>query len=330
MAADAGQTVAPVIQDLLANGHQYQLLQAYQLLMMSGAVRIDMRPSLRIDSARSVIERIVQVETQHFCIELNILNLYGRNSVLPAYITEQLLQAEQQESPQARLFLDLINQRIYELQLEIMQRALLAEPVDVANQNGPRARYFEQLLAMSGLAEVEFADPKLQQNRLRYFKLFASPFRSAEGLAALVSDYLGQLPVQSEQCLNRSVRLPKSAQLGLGQRKNALGTGALLGHQLQERNGAFALVIGPMPFHQFDYLLKNHQQWQTLRQLIRLYLRQPLQCELVFQLQCHEQDNTQTASQGWGQLGRNAWLIQPSFTSGNHHAYQLQARIALD
>ncbi|OPX56895.1 Type VI secretion, VasB, ImpH, VC_A0111 [Oceanospirillum multiglobuliferum] len=341
MAANARQTVAPVIQDMLTNGHQYQLLQAYQLLMMAGAisddptalaqpVRIDMRPSLRMDSARSVIERIVQVADQHFCIELNILNLYGRNSVLPAYISEYLLQAEQQESPQARLFLDLINQRIYELQLEILQRSLLVIEASKDSESNPRMAYFEQLLAISGLGGIEFSDPQLQQNRLRYFKLFASPFRSAAGLAALVSDYLDQIPVQDEQCSIRNVHLPKSAQLELGQQKKALGTGTLLGHQLQERNGAFTLVIGPLSFNKFDQLLKNHQQWQTLRQLIRLYLRQPLQCELVFQLQCNEQDNTQTASQGWGQLGRNAWLIQPNFSPGNHHAYQLQARIALD
>ncbi len=329
MATDAGQTVPAVIQDLLENGHQYSLIQAYRLLNAFGGPKahIKMRPSLKMDSARSVIERVEQLDPLHFCIELNIFSLYGRNGILPAYITEMLLQDEQEEHGQSRQFLDLLNQRVYELLLDGRQRtSVISEDQDFQS-----SALFQRLNALAGLDgnKVTFNTPD-KPHRLRYFKLLSSPFRSAEGLATLVSDVMEKVPVEIRQCSNRTVRLPKEVQMALGQSRAAIGEGALLGHQLQESNGTFELQIGPMAYSRFDQLLQDVDQWDQLRQLVRLYLTQPLRCELIFLLNCADFSSCKTGLNNWGQLGRNAWLLQPDLMSVDGHSYQLEARIALD
>ena len=113
-----------ILEDLLSHGHRYSLLQAYRLLLqvVGPQVRIELEPALGLDSARSVIEKVEQVTAEHFRIELNIFNLYGRNGVLPSYMTDYLLQSEQQEKGQARAFLNLLNQRIYQMLIQAQQR----------------------------------------------------------------------------------------------------------------------------------------------------------------------------------------------------------------
>lgn len=329
MAADARQTIPAVIEDLLENGHQYSLLQAYRLLLAYGGDtgRIELKPSLKMDSARSVIEQVYQVAEQHFVIELNIFSLYGRNGVLPPYLTEMLLQAEQEEQSQARQLLDLVNHRIYELVLESQQRSVLITGQQVLTDHP----LLQRLKALSGLdmAENHWQTSDHAQP-LRYFKLLASPYRSARGLETLISDAMGHIPVMVNECINRQVRLPKKVQLALGQKKTGIGQGALLGHQLSDKEGLFQLHIGPIPYSRFDQLLQSQEKWQRLRQLIRLYLRQPLRCELIFLLDCTDISSSQTGFNNWGQLGRNAWLLQPDFSSAEDQTYQLKARIALD
>ncbi len=321
-----------ILDDLLTHGHRYSLLQAYRLLVQQfgSQVRIELEPALGLDSARSVIEKIEQISAAHFRIELNIFNLYGRNGALPAYITDYLMQSEQQEKGQARAFLNLLNQRIYQILIQAQQRSMLVfqEKDDLEN------RYYDRLRAMAGIAD---AGQEPEGGLLRYFRLLASPYRSAAGLEVLLSDFLGEVPVEARQCELRQVSLSRQAHLKLGQQSAGLGEGSLLGSRMPEAIGSFVLKIGPVAYDRFDQLLSNERQWHQFRDLIRLYLRQPLRCELEFLLDCTGMNQSlEGASQitsglnGWGRLGKNAWLLKPDFTAVDGSLYQLQARIALD
>lgn len=345
MARYAWQEAAAVIlDDLLNHGHRYSLLQAYRLLLQVGGTetRIELEPALGLDSARSVIERIEQLDECYFRIELNIFNLYGRNGVLPAYMTDYLLESEQQEKGQARAFLNLLNQRIYQMLIQAHERSMQVFRSGEAFNNG----FYDRLRALAGLSD---ADQEPEGGLLRYFRLLSSPYRSAAGLEALIQSFLDGVSVEAIQCELRQVSLPRSTHLKLGQQSAGLGEGSLLGSRLPETTGSFVLRIGPLAYNRFDRLLSDPQQWQQLRDLIRLYLRQPLRCELEFLLDCTglEQDssgasfssrlegpdtalNTSTGLNGWGRLGKNAWLLRPDFTTVDGSSYQLQARIALD
>ncbi len=321
-----------ILEDLLSHGHRYSLLQAYRLLLqvVGPQVRIELEPALGLDSARSVIEKVEQVTAEHFRIELNIFNLYGRNGVLPSYMTDYLLQSEQQEKGQARAFLNLLNQRIYQMLIQAQQRSMQVFQSREALNDG----YYERLRALAGLAD---ADQEPTGGLLRYFRLLSSPFRSAAGLEVLLEDFLGGVTVEARQCELRQVSLPRQTQLKLGQQSAGLGEGSLLGSRLPEATGSFVLRIGPFPYEHFDRLLSEPEQWQQLRDLIRLYLRQPLRCELEFLLDCTGMDQSNSGQSpgnnglnGWGRLGKNAWLLKPDFTAVDGSSYQLQARIALD
>jgi len=314
-----------ILDDLLAHGHRYSLLQAYRLLMhVAGTtVNIELEPALGLESARSVIERVEQLDENRFRIELNVFNLYGRNGVLPSYMTDYLLQSEQQEKGQARAFLNVLNQRIYQLLLDAQQRSIMAHQSPSDLNNG----FYDRLRALSGLNSGE-QEPTT--GLLRYFRLLASPYRSAAGLEVMLSDFLGQITVEAKQCMQRQVSLPRHSQLRLGEQITGLGDGILLGSQLPEASGSFILQIGPLDYEQFDQLLSNTNRWLQLRNLIRLYLHQPLRCELEFLLDCTGLDQQDSGLNGWGRLGKNAWLLKPDFTAVDGSPYQLKARIALD
>lgn len=346
MARYVGQEAAAVIlDDLLNHGHRYSLLQAYRLLLQVGGpeTRIELEPALGLDSARSVIERIEQLDDGYFRIELNIFNLYGRNGVLPAYMTDYLLASEQQEKGQARAFLNLLNRRIYQILIQAQQRSMQV----FQGQSELNQGFYDRLRALAGLMD---ADQEPDGGLLRYFRLLSSPYRSAAGLEVLLENFLEGVSVEAIQCEIRQVSLPRSTHLKLGQQSAGLGEGSLLGSRLPEATGSFVLRIGPMAYNRFDQLLSDSRQWQQLRELIRLYLRQPLRCELEFLLDCTgmEQKNSGSSSvdgligadhsntangsglNGWGRLGQNAWLLRPDFTAVDGSSYQLQARIALD
>src|SRR5690554_5590426 len=98
---------------------QYSLFQLIrQIKAEYPTSQIQLRPALH----RSILQGEVFQATQvgdDWCIDVNLPGLYGSSSPLPSYFTELLLEQAQQENTLPRQLLDLLNQRLYELKIEI-------------------------------------------------------------------------------------------------------------------------------------------------------------------------------------------------------------------
>jgi type VI secretion system protein ImpH len=148
---------------------------------------------------------------------------------------------------------------------------------DAGTANPPQDGLRDSLLALTG-----YADPRLLARLqpgadplLFYAGAFAARPRSADRLAAILSDWLGQ-PVEIEQFAgtwlelgrDQMTALPKG---GVGQ-FNQLGVDAAIGARAWDVQSRITLRIGPLAFSQFEALLPGGTLLGRLASLARAYL----------------------------------------------------------
>lgn len=200
----------------------------------------------------------------------------------------------------------MLNQRLYELQLETQVKAYPA----IQQIEQQQSRWVELAQKLLGLPTERLAILPRRDWLFRHFNLLTQPYPTATGLARLVSDWLQQLPVSVEQCVARTVAVDPDSRSQLGRQNHQLGSNTLLGDRIRDQNSKLRLHIGPLSHARFSDLIADRRTWRTLRSLISVYLRAPYDVELSFNLDAPQQVDTLTlGSNHWGHLGRNAWLL---------------------
>jgi len=293
------------------NASQYSLFQLIrQIKAEYPASQIKLRPALH----RSILQGEVFQATQvgdDWCIDVNLPGLYGSSSPLPSYFTELLLEQEQQENTLPRQLLDLLNQRLYELKIEIDGKAHPA--IQQLEENN--AQWLELATRLLGLPSERLAILPSKAWLFRHFHLLTHPYPTARGLSELVRSWLKDFPVEIEECVLRQVQVGRDSLTSLGTTNHQLGKSALLGNKILDRNSKLRIKIGPLSHENFSELIRNRKTWRTLRTLISVYLRSPYECELEFSLDAPKQlDAVNLGGLQWGHLGRNAWLLNKQTT----------------
>lgn len=300
-------------QRLLARGASFDFLPLVRLLRRAARERgwdeqdaVRIRPALALDLPRA---RVVEVkrddERQHYELQTTFLGLYGVSSPLPAFYTEELIAAAQEDRDGARLFLDVLNQRLYQLYIAAMEKY---RPL-VADVEGDRGQLREILRGFIGLRDKALAaDVPGHRRLLRYVGLLAPRQRSAEGLRVMLTDALNGVPVDVEQCVTRMVVIPERARLSLGQHNHRLGDSTVLGEQTEDATGKLRIVIGPLDLEAFRALVHDADRWRLLVALIRFYLPAPLECELRLCLNAEAPPTRGLGLPGSARLGVDLWL----------------------
>lgn len=304
--------------DILENASAYSFRQLVRLLRgrlrrdvddgagKAAAVRI--RPELSLELPRYEVAS-VERKDDHYEVVTTFLGLYGVSSPLPAFYTEELIEAAQEDRTTAQALLDVIHQHLFELYIagKEKQRALdaVVERSDV--------RFRDALRSLVGLRDAEIRRALPDPDRmLRYIALLGRQQRSAEGLRTLLADALGDMPVTIDQCVERRVRIPVASRVLLGQQSHALGRDTVIGMNVRDRMGRFRVCIGPLDEERFHSLINRHNHWRWLVGLIRFYLNTPLQCELELTLEEGAGGTTVIGEPSLSQLGTTTWLFSGS------------------
>lgn len=282
------------------------------IVMAQGAdpsTHIRIRPRLSLQQARSDVVAVRKLESGGFEVETDFLGLYGSSSPLPSFYTEELLLLEQEDQNSARLFLDVIHQRLYQLFAASQQKYDSLRSVVERQQKG-FSRLLQCLIgsrddALQGVLPDE-------SQLLRYFGLFAQPRRSAQGLEVLLSDLLSGVPVRVEQCALRRVRVPTRHLSQLGVSSCQLGGNSLLGDRFLDRKSKLLIHLGPVDSATFRQRVTEPAQWQLLTAFIRFYLNTPLDVELRAALLQQGSQGAQLGQARWSQLGVDTWLQKNS------------------
>lgn len=297
-----------LLEDILDNGAAYSFPQLLRLL--EGRLRdeadasLRIRPALSMELPRSAV-KVVQRDGDRLEILTTFLGLYGASSPLPAFYTQELIEAAQEDRTSAQTLLDIIHQHLYQLHTTAERRK---RPLEAAVERG-EPRFIDLMRSLAGLRDssVRRRLPSARK-MLRYVSLLGAR-RSAEGLRTLLSDALNGVPVSVEQCVPRMVRIPAASRVRLGEQSHALGRNTVIGTHVHDRTGKLRIHIGPLQRDRFRRLINDSEQWHWLVSTIRFYLTTPLECELELELEPGAGASAVLGDPELGTLGSSAWLF---------------------
>lgn len=317
MAAQPSETLKALEQDILANGSEYNFFQAYRLLESVNqsypvsprrpARKIEVRPELSMAYTDTDISQIVPLDKNRgYEIISQLPGLYGVASPLPDFYNEELLDNEWDELNAPREFLDIIHRqlfpklyqawRLYKLNLNTVERS--------------NDSYWNLLFSLIGDPDIE--DDEVKALKLRYFSLFANKERSAEGLKLLVSDFLGMDKVSIKEFVSQQVPIRDSLRCRLGAQNHQIGE-AHLGSKIYDQTMKVTIHIDQVTETEYKALTGHSEKLNTLKLLLKHYLKKPLQVDLALQVQM---DQAQLLmGQAYHQLGITTHLGSTSQSS---------------
>ena len=254
MATPNGQSTSDLKNDLLGHGHQFTFFQAVRLLTRLTAHepkrQLRIRPELSLGFPACDVTQIEERPgDQGFSMTATFFGLYGVSSPLPTFYTEDLFRDRRDDSAVTRDFLDILHHRLFVLLFESWKKYRLF--IQVAEAGNPV--YLDMLYAIAGLsrAGISEADAADDYSLIRYASLLGARPRSALGLEAMLTDFLGGDAVEIVPFVSRAVKIPRDQQLRLGSDQTILGQNSLIGEEFLDRQGKFRVRIGPLSRRRF-------------------------------------------------------------------------------
>jgi len=206
-----------------------------------------------------------------------LMGLTGPSGVLPRYYSEVVTQTLRSRSTALRDFIDLLAHRFVAFFARAATKYRPARAAEVALLRGRTEEdpVRQVLLALTGYGTPRLADRLAAGTEplLHYAGLFALRPRSADRLAALVSDWLG-MEVEVIEFAGAWLPLPPDQRTRLG-RSGAwcrLGIDAAAGVRAWDAQARVVLRIGPLDLAGFQRLLPDRPALHRLVSLVRAYL----------------------------------------------------------
>lgn len=314
---------ATLVRDLLTNSRSFGFAQAVRLLrhavQADGAagesaardpIRVRAKLSLAFPSAD--IDRIERIDADGdpgYRITANFLGLYGTASPLPTFYTEDLLAEASQDESVSRDFLDILNQQLYALFFQgwLKYRQFLQVTEEQSSQ------HLERLYCLAGLGSEPLRQSQDQGypafGLLRYLGLLTQYPRSAAGLATLLRDALGGLPLRIVPCISRKAKIPEAQRLRVGITGSRMGVDCYLGEEIEDRMGQFRIEIGPLDQAGFLQFTPGKRGYAIVTALTATYITDPLACEVELILAARQAQTVALGDPIRGVLGVTTWVF---------------------
>ncbi|HBK45293.1 MAG TPA: type VI secretion system baseplate subunit TssG [Xanthomonadaceae bacterium] len=329
-----------VAQQLLAEPHRFQFFQAIRLLeqvfQRQGAranqsvpakIRFHNTLSLGFPSAEldpsseayspqgerlegEALEAALQTDLEglgEVHLTPQFMGLLGVTGALPLHYTETLQEREiYLRDRTARAFLDIFSNRAVALHYAAWKKHRLALQYELDR----RERFMPLILSLLGMGMPGLRERMLDE-RSKIFDqavaYYAGAIRqrpmSAPMLRRLLADYF-RVPVKVEQFVGAWYKVPASQATRLGMGNATLGSSALAGDRVWQRDLRLRLDIGPLRRHEFDALLPGGDAADALSKWLSLLIGGGLEYEV--RLVLHAEDVRQ-AGIGNGHSARLGW-----------------------
>lgn len=243
-------------------------------------------------------------------VETTFLGLTGEATPLPLYLAEEIA-LEDPDRPTQRDFLDIFHHRLLSLLYRLGSKYDYAREFlrDAGDAWSPR------VLALAGL------DPGAPQpagiprwRLLRLAPLLGRGVRSAWALEAALRDVfrdlLGPAGVEVVQFVGGWTRIEQPQRMLLGRQNHRLGDSAVIGTKIFDRTSRFRIVLGPFGDASYRRFLPGGDRLPALVDVVRTFVRDPLECELeIILAEGAAPAFTLTAqAAAAARLGRETWL----------------------
>lgn len=259
-----------------------------------GAVRLD--PATGDEGAWRKVE-----------MEATLLGLYGSVSPLPSDVTEMIIQ--QDDSGTMRDFLDIFNHRLVSLLYRVWRKAR----VDLERSADLTDQFSFAVRCLAGLGHNDIEDQIDKGSLLHDLRHIVGWTRSAADLETVLT---GQFPDgvwRVEEFVPREMMIAPEFQWRLGMAPPAeLGEDIVLGDRMQDITGRIKLWVRAGSWAHYCDLLPNGAIFDTVQQVVRRLLRDPLDVLLIPYLRVEDLQPARLDANGAGsQMGLNSWLGTP-------------------
>lgn len=256
--------------------------------------------------------RLVPGQVNRLEITPAFMSLLGAGGTLPIFYTELFARREQlQRDSSARAFLDIFLHRSVVLFYQAWRKHRLA----VRYESDRRNQFLPQVLSLAGMGQ------KSLRNRLRPEQggvsdemiaflsgLFQQRSVSATALQQVLSLYF-RVPVKVTQFVGRWFKLPAEHQTRLGLGNAQLGSTALSGERVWQRDLRVGLTIGPLSLERYRRFLPGGSAALALKQLVTQLTGVSLEYEVRLQLQAAEVQPVRLGGAHGPRLGWETYLV---------------------
>lgn len=268
-------------------------------------------------------------ELGQIAITPTFMGFLGGNGALPAHYTESIAAQELFEKDEsARAFLDTFSNRAVALFYQAWRKYRLELKYELGKQD----RFLPLLLSIAGLGHESLqnrlepeAQGVLDQSMGFYAAALMQRPASAAHMQAVLSEYFG-VPFLIEQFVGSWYEVPEQQQTMLGSVNATLGSEAMVGSRVWQRDLRMRLMIGPLNRAKFDTFLPGAAAARALEHMLAMLSNLCLEFEV--QLVLRKQDvvgmNFASATNG-GRLGWDSFLMTERATEDrNHVRYVIQ------
>lgn len=240
-------------------------------------------------------------------LDVRFFGLFGANGPLPLHLTDYARERILHHGDETfARFADLLHHRVA---LQFYRAWAQAQPT-VSLDRPAQDRFADYVGSLIGIGSpaLRGRDAAPDHIKLHFAGQLARQVRNAEGLEALLSGYLQQR-VRIETFVGHWMSLPTSERTRLergGGISSKLGSGAVLGGKVFDRQHKFRIHIGPLSLPQYEAFLPDGRAMAGLTALVRQYFCGELDWDVRLHL---KRADVPTARPGtYGRLGWTSWV----------------------
>ena len=247
-------------------------------------------------------------------IEVRFFGLFGPNGPLPLHLTAYARERKLHRGDETfGRFADMFHHRL----LLLFYRAWAQAQPTVGLDRPGEDRFADYVGSLIGVGGPEWRqrDAAPDHARLAFSGLFSRQVRNADGLAHLLSGFLG-MQVRVEQFVGHWMPLPPTERSRIGRRAasrrmstSQLGVSAVLGQAVFDRQHHFRIHIGALSLPAYEALLPVGSALPALQALVQQYAGLEFGWDLRLELDKTEVPPSRPGRQG--RLGWTTWLGRP-------------------
>ncbi len=186
-------------------------------------------------------------------LQVLLFGLLGPNGPLPIHITDYARERQRLHGdPTLGRFLDLLNHRF----LALFYRAWAQAQPHVSRDRPGDDRFAAFVGALIGVAPEAFRnrDTVPDLSRLFHAGSLVRQVRNPDGLVAIVT-HAFRVPASIQEFVGQWLRLSPNERTSLGGRQAVLGTQAVAGSRVWDRQSKFRLRLGPLTLAEYEAFL---------------------------------------------------------------------------
>ena len=241
-------------------------------------------------------------------LQVRLFGMLGPNGPLPLHITEYSRERLRNAGdPTLSRFLDIFHHRF----IALFYRAWAQAQPHVNHDRPGHDRFVTYVGSFIGLSSpaLHRRDSLSDVAKLFHVGSLVRHVRNAEGLGAILQHYF-RVPVQIEEFVGHWMALSTREQTSLGDEGATLGTGAVLGRRVWDRQHKFRIRLGPLTLRQYESFLPvvagNRTPLRKLVDWVRLYGCMELDWDVRLRLAKREVPALKLGAVG--RLGWTTWL----------------------